>query len=125
MPTNNHDAAISRLKSNLGLCARARALIFGTPMVCEALRGNKPPCLVLEAGDSSENTHKRLTDKCNYYHIQHIRLPITGGELGAAVGKSSTVAALAITNEQLCKPVLAAWRMLTESSDLPSSQAKD
>ena len=28
----------SRLLSSLGLCARARALIIGTPMVIEALR---------------------------------------------------------------------------------------
>jgi ribosomal protein L7Ae-like RNA K-turn-binding protein len=125
MPTNNNDATIARLKSNLGLCARARSLIFGTPMVCEAMRSNKPPCLVLEAGDSSDNTHKRLTDKCSFYHIQHIRLPITGGELGAAVGKTSTVAAIAITNEQLCKPVLTAWNMLIESSDPPSFRTKD
>jgi hypothetical protein len=81
--------------------------------------------VVLEAGDSSDNTHKRLTDKCSFYHIQHIRLPITGGELGAAVGKTSTVAAIAITNEQLCKPVLTAWNMLIESSDPPSFRTKD
>ena len=115
MPMNQTDATLSRLKSNLGLCARARALVFGTPMVCEAMRGAKPPCLVLEAGDTSDNTHKRLTDKCNYYHIPHIRLPLTGDELGASVGKASTVAAVAVTNEQLCKPVLAAWQIWNES----------
>ena len=123
MPTNNYEASVSRLGSNLGLCARARALVFGTPMVCEAMRGKRPPCLVLEASDSSDNTHKRLTDKCNFYNVPHIRLPLSGAELGAAVGKTSTVAAVAITNEQLCKPVLAAWTALCESS--PSNDTSD
>ena len=116
MPTNKPEASIHRLLSNLGLCARARALVFGTPMVCEAMRSAKRPCLVIEAGDSSDNTHKKLTDKCNFYQIQHIRLPVSGEELGAAVGKSSIVAAVAITNEQLCKPVLAVWNMLCPST---------
>ena len=41
----------SKLLSSLGLCARARALIIGTPMVIEALRksGADKPRLVLEA----------------------------------------------------------------------------
>lgn len=123
MPTNNTDQAYARLKSNLGLCARARALIFGTAMVCEALRSRKKPTLVLEAGDTSDNTHKRLTDKCHFYNVAHIRLPISGGELGAAVGKTSTVAAVAITSEQLCKPVLAALQVCNQSS--PSVDTKD
>jgi len=39
-----------KLLSTLGLCARARKLVMGTPMVCEALRDKKTPVIaVLEA----------------------------------------------------------------------------
>ena len=40
-----------KLLSTLGLCARARKLITGTPMVCEALRqGGKAPVLAVLEG---------------------------------------------------------------------------
>lgn len=91
------------LLSSLGLCARAGALIYGTPMVCEALRAKRRPYLVLEASDTSEGTHKRLTDKCRFYNVRHVRLSYTGAELAAAVGKSATLAAVAVCDEQLCR----------------------
>ena len=93
----------THLLSSLGLCARAGALVFGTPMVCEALRSAKRPYLVLEAADTSDGTHKRLTDKCSFYHVRHVRLAFTGGELAAAVGKTATLAAVAVRDEQLCR----------------------
>ena len=74
-------------------------------MICDALRrgGKNSPLLVLEAADTSENTHKRLTDKCSYYNIRHVRLLCTGEELAAAVGKSSTIGAVAVTDENFVK----------------------
>ena len=94
-----------KLLLSLGLCARARALIYGVPMICDALRrgGKNSPLLVIEAADTSENTHKRLTDKCSYYNIRHVRLLCTGEELAAAVGKSSTIGAVAVTDENFVK----------------------
>lgn len=99
------------LLSSLGLCARAGTLIFGTPMVCEAMRqgGKKQPKLVLEAADTSENTHKKLTDKCTYYGVRHIRLANTGGELAAALGKSATLAAVAVCDENMCRMLEKHW----------------
>jgi ribosomal protein L7Ae-like RNA K-turn-binding protein len=91
------------LLSSLGLCARAGALIYGTPMVCESLRADKRPYLVLEACDTSEGTHKRLTDKCTFYGVRHVRLAYTAVQLAAAVGKSAALAAVAIRDEQLCR----------------------
>ncbi len=117
MPMNT-DAAIRRLLSNLGLCARARALIYGTPMVCDALRGHQKPYLVLEADDTSPATHKRLCDKCRTYEVRHVRLNgVSGGELASALGKRSTLAAVAITDEGLCRPVNAALAVLEIGED--------
>ena len=85
----------------LGICAKARRLICGTPQVCDALRGQKKPCLVLEAAGNSENTAKRIADKCAYYQVELIRLQIDGNALSSAIGKSGRVAVVAITDENL------------------------
>lgn len=90
------------LLSTLGLCARARALAVGTPLVCEALRtGDGRVLCVLEAADTSANTHKRLTDKCLYYHVPLYRLEATGAALGLAIGKTGFVAAVGVTDPGL------------------------
>ncbi len=109
-------ADTAHLLTSLGLCARAGALVYGTPMVCEALRATKRPYLVLEAADTSDGTHKRLTDKCSFYHVRHARLSCTGAELAAAVGKSATLAAVAVRDEQLCRMLEAKLASLETSN---------
>lgn len=90
---------------SLGLCAKARKLVCGTPMICEALRGRGKPFLVLSASDNSENTQKKLSDKCAYYGVRLVVLSVGGEELSRAVGKQSRVAAVAVTDENLCRLV--------------------
>ena len=89
----------------LGLCAKARALVIGTPMICEAVRGKKKPYLVLTACENSENTQKRLRDKCTYYGVRMVALQANGDRLAAAVGKQGRVAAVAVTDPNLCRLV--------------------
>ena len=90
----------------LGLCAKARKLIIGTPMICEALKSKgKKPYLVLAAGDNGENTAKRLCDRCRYYGVPLVLLDADGDTLSAAIGKSGRVAAVAVTDENLCRLV--------------------
>ena len=94
--------ALQKTLHALGLCAKARALVIGTDMVCEALRKRQKPYLVLCAADNSENTEKKLSDKCAYYGVKRLCLPVTGTVLAGAVGKKNHVAALAVTDENLC-----------------------
>ena len=92
------------LLSTLGLCARARALVVGTPLLCETLRAGTGRILcVLEASDTSANTHKRLTDKCTYYRVPLHRLEADAGTLGRAVGKTGAVAAVGVTDPGLLR----------------------
>ena len=93
-----------KLLSALGLCVRAGKVIFGVPMICEAARrgGANAPVLVLSAADTSDNTHKKITDKCEYYKIKHIRLDCGGDRLAAAVGKTSFIGEVAITDKSMC-----------------------
>lgn len=90
----------AKLLSNLGLCVRAGKVIFGVPMTCDALRRSDSgkPVLVLEAADTSENTHKRLQDKCAYYGVRLVRLSLGGDTLAAATGKSFFLGAVAVTD---------------------------
>lgn len=95
----------NKISGSLGLCAKAGKLIRGTPMIIEAMRGGGV-LLVLEASDTSENTHKRLSDKCSFYGVRRIQLDADGDALAHAVGKSSALAAVAVTDEGFCKMIL-------------------
>ena len=89
----------TRLLGFLGLCKRAGALVCGTQMICDALKENKPVCMVLMAKDVSENTSKRLCDRCRYYGVRIERIEVSTSELAHAVGKSGELAALAVTDK--------------------------
>lgn len=90
----------ARLLGTLGLCRRARQLVTGTDMVCLALRDPKSkPRLVVEAADTSGNTHKKLADKCATYGVPLYRLKADGATLARAVGKTGTLAAAGVTGE--------------------------
>ena len=98
----------------IGMCRGAGKAVIGTDMVCEFLRKHSEKkrkstdeidVLVLEASDTSENTHKKISDKCIYYNVKHIRLEATAEILGKAVGKKAT-AAVAIADKNFCRAVL-------------------
>lgn len=89
----------------LGLCAKAGRLVCGAALICEALRGRQKPLLVLEANDNSDNTAKRLLDRCSFYGVRIARLSVSGEELAHAIGKSGRIAAVAVTDGQLCRLV--------------------
>ena len=90
---------------SLGLCAKAGKLIYGVPMIIEAMQKGKKVYLVIEASDTSDNTHKRITDKCSFYGVETIRIDADCIELSSYVGKSSMLAAVAITDEGFYKMV--------------------
>ena len=93
-----------KILRSLGLCARAGKLIFGVPMICDAMRhgGAAAPRIVFEASDTSENTHKRISDKCKYYQVKQVRLSCDGATLAASLGKTSTLAAVAVSDRDFC-----------------------
>ena len=76
-------------------------------MICEALRkgGKKAPVLIVEAADTSDNTHKRIADKAAYYKVRTVRLNCDGATLASALGKTSSLGAVAITDTQMCRMI--------------------
>ena len=96
-----------KLLFSLGLCARAGKLIFGTDMVCEALRKNaREVRIVIEASDTSVNTHKRISDKCAFYGARLERIQTDALTLGYALGKRRQTAVVALTDDSLASLVL-------------------
>ena len=96
MPTDT-----THLASTVGLCAKAGAVVCGTPLICEALRKKNPPVLVLLASDAAKNAEKKLTDKCGFYGVEIQKIPLDTAQLALAVGKRGLVAAVAVTSDGL------------------------
>ena len=96
-----------KLLSSLGLCAKAGKIIFGVPMICEALRNGKDNAsmLIIESSDTSVGTHKKIADKSSFYQVRSVRIDCDGATLASALGKTSSLAAIAIKDREMCKIV--------------------
>lgn len=86
--------------SFLGLANRARKLISGEELVVREVRKQKAK-LVLLASDASENTKKKVTDKCSYYNVS-VRMVSDRYTLGQAIGKDARVV-VAVMDEGFAK----------------------
>jgi ribosomal protein L7Ae-like RNA K-turn-binding protein len=91
-------SAQDRLLGAIGLCRRAGKLVCGVDLICTEMRKRKSVQLVLAASDVSDNTKKKLNDKCKFYGVTLAFLPCTAEGLAAAVGKDAPIGAVAITD---------------------------
>lgn len=66
-------------------------------MVVKGLQ-DKKVLAVFYAVNSSQNTEKKIKDKCAYYGIDCFKTEFSSEELGRAVGKAGAVCALGITD---------------------------
>ena len=114
MPQKDNTAAVLRLA---GLAARARRTVGGIELIATALSHGakgKTPLVILEASDSSANTHKRINDRAAYYGVPIFRLPVDGGRLALAIGKrGGNVMAVGVTELNLAREITA---MLTQNN---------
>ena len=86
----------------LGLCRRAGKVVIGTPLVTSTLPSGKVK-MVYYTSDASENTKKRITDKCKFYNTDCIMLEITGDEVGKMVGMNTPVCVIGVTDDNFSK----------------------
>lgn len=95
----------NKLLSMIGIARKAGHVLIGVPQICEHISKGKKidhdSFLVIEAADTSDNTHKKVTNKCEFYNISHVRINATCTDLGYALGKSA-VAAVAIIGKDMC-----------------------
>jgi ribosomal protein L7Ae-like RNA K-turn-binding protein len=92
--------------SYLGLAMRAGKLALGEEGVLKAVRSGQAR-LVIVTDDASDNTVKKIQDKCQYYKV-NLSQCFNRYELGAALGKEARVL-VAVTDSglaQLIKPCL-------------------
>jgi len=87
----------------LGLAVRARMLISGEELVVKDIRNNRAK-LVIISTDASDNTMKKIQDKCNSYNVE---LHVFGdrSDLGHATGKAARVV-LAINDHGFAKKLI-------------------
>ena len=79
----------NKFLSFLGLTARAGKIITGEEMVVKGIQQGKI-YLVIVAKDASDNTRKKISDKCNFYQIPY-KEAFERDLLGDAIGKASRV----------------------------------
>jgi len=74
----------------IGLAYRARKLTLGEELIVRDIQ-KKQAKLVLLANDIGPQTKKKITDKCNFYHVP-FRIVDDRDTLSQAIGKSGRVA---------------------------------
>ena len=85
-----------RFLGMLGLCARARKLTAGSALSSDAIA--RGAYLAIVSSDAADNTRKRINDKCSFYGCRCLEAGFTSAEIGYAIGKSGTVAAVAVND---------------------------
>lgn len=90
----------TKILQMLGLAARARKLTTGEELVLSDVRAKRAKLVIL-SNDASDNTNKKLSDKCNSYNVEK---HVFGSResLGHAIGKESRVV-LAVTDSGFAK----------------------
>lgn len=115
------DRAEKKLLSALGLAAKAGKLVWGTQNVCDALKAGRAR-LVVEAQGNSENTQKRLSDRCAYYRVAHELLPADAAELGWAIGRGTEISSAAVTDENFAGLIRRALEGVRQTIDEHGTQ---
>ena len=95
----------SKFLMMLGLCRKAGCVVFGTPMVTKFL----PKAQIINVfytADASQNTKKRITDKCTFYKTRCVEIDVSGEELSHALGKTGSLSSIGITSENFANELL-------------------
>ena len=92
----------------LGFAVRSGRIVFGCEQCCAALKQGRTRLVVMAEG-ISENTSKRLRDRCSFYGATLISAGCGADELGHALGRTGPVAAAGVTDFSLSTAVLKAF----------------
>lgn len=76
----------------LGLATRAGKLVSGEELTIKQVRSENARVVII-ASDASENTRKKVSDKCQHYEIPYT-VQFTKIELSQAIGKERTIICL-------------------------------
>lgn len=91
----DHSSSHNKVLSLLGLATRSRNVVSGGFATEQAVKSGKA-CLVIIAGDASDNTRKKFSNMCEFYQVP---CAVYGEKevLGHAMGKEERTS-LAVTD---------------------------
>ncbi|NBK97372.1 MAG: 50S ribosomal protein L7ae [Erysipelotrichia bacterium] len=92
---------MNKVYGTLGMAMRARKLSMGEA-VLDDIRSKKAK-LVIIASDASENTKKKIVDKCHYYDVEYAFIE-SSMLLNQAIGKTNRMA-VAVIEEGFAKSI--------------------
>ncbi|CBH21811.1 Ribosomal protein [Acetoanaerobium sticklandii] len=94
---------LSKVLTLIGFAYKSRKMVSGEGITLEAIKKNKVK-LVFLASDASENTRKRIKDKCSYRDIP-VSEELDRQQIGNAIGKDERVV-IGITDEGFSQSML-------------------
>lgn len=80
-----------KVLGTLGLARSAGKLVSGEGIL-DAIRNGKAKYVIVTTS-ASENTHKRITDKCKFYNVEYI-VALTEDQLSDAIGQKRVAIAI-------------------------------
>lgn len=91
----------------IGFARRAGKTVIGTELICRELPKGTVE-LAIVAQNASLPTKKRLANKTAFRGVKLVEVAMTTEELGALLGKSGAVAAVAITDARFADEIIKA-----------------
>jgi ribosomal protein L7Ae-like RNA K-turn-binding protein len=91
---------VNKILSTLGMCACARKISYGETLLKE-IKSNKVYFVVV-ASDASDNSKKRIIDKCTYYKCEYA-ICLDKDSITKSIGRVDLVSAVGIKDYNLVK----------------------
>ena len=91
---------MNKALNTLGICACSRKISYGETLLKEIK--NKKIYLVVVASDASDNSKKKIIDKCNYYNCDYI-ICLDKESITKSMGRVDLVSAVGIKDYNLVK----------------------
>ena len=86
--------------NTIGMCKCANKISYGETLIKDIKKGNV--CLVLICSDTSDNSKKKIIDKCNFYKCEYV-IAYTQEEVCKVIARVDVVSAVGIKDSNLAK----------------------
>lgn len=86
--------------NTIGMCKCANKISYGETLIKDIKKGNVS--LVVICSDTSDNSKKKIIDKCNFYKCEYI-IAYTQVEICKVIARVDVVSAVGIKDSNLAK----------------------
>ena len=91
---------MNKVLNTLGMCACARKISYGETLLKDIK--NKKVYLVVVASDASDNSKKKIIDKCIYYKCEYV-VCLNKESITKSIGRVDLVSSIGIKDYNLVK----------------------